>query len=265
MSIQVQNLNFSYENRTILDGVSFQVDSGDVLAVLGPNGVGKTTLFRCILGIQTKYQGSIRINQREAKRFSAKDLSREVAYIPQVQKNSFHFSVLDMVLMGTTAQMSLYQQPGEQQMKQAQEALARFGIEYLKTRDFEQLSGGESQLTLLARAVVQGAKILVLDEPTASLDYGNAIRVMEEVRQLAKQGFTIVLSTHDPNQALSYANKVLALYEGRVASFGNTDQVLQPALLERLYQISVRFETLGEENLRVCIPLPRKGGFYEKI
>jgi len=258
LSIKVQDLSFSYEHRTVLDKVEFQIEPGDVLAVLGPNGVGKTTLFRCILGLQSHYRGSIRINNREATLFSAKELAREIAYIPQMQKAAFHFIVLDMVLMGTTAQLSLFQQPGEKQLVQAHATLTRFGIDHLANRDFEQLSGGESQLVLLARAIAQGAKILILDEPTASLDYGNAIRVMEEVRQLAKLGFTIIFSTHDPNQALGYANRVLALYEGRVAAFGLTDQVLQPALLEQLYQISVRFETLGEEQMRVCIPMPRK-------
>jgi iron complex transport system ATP-binding protein len=220
--------------------------------------VGKSTLFHCILGLQARYQGSIRINDREANTLSAKELAHEIAFIPQMQKSTFHFSVLDMVLMGTTAQLSLLQQPGETQLKQARAALARFGIGHLAERDFEQLSGGESQLTLIARAIAQGAKILLLDEPTASLDYGNSLRVMEEIRRLAKEGFTILFSTHDPNQALSYATQVLALYEGNVAAFGPTNLVLQPALLEQLYQISVRFETIGEEQHRICIPLPRK-------
>ena len=258
MSIVVENLGFSYGTRVILNHIDFQAKEGEVLALLGPNGVGKSTLFHCILGLQARYQGSIRINDREANTLSAKELAHEIAFIPQMQKSTFHFCVLDMVLMGTTAQLSLLQQPGETQLKQAHAALARFGIGHLAERDFEQLSGGESQLTLIARAIAQGAKILLLDEPTASLDYGNSLRVMEEIRRLAKEGFTILFSTHDPNQALSYATQVLALYEGNVAAFGPTNLVLQPALLEQLYQISVRFETIGEEHHRICIPLPRK-------
>lgn len=258
MSILVKDLSFSYQSHPVLNDITFQVNTGEIMALLGPNGVGKSTLFRCILGIQTDYSGSIWIHHQEAKRLSAKVLASQIAYIPQMQKTAFHYSVLDMVLMGTTAQLQLFQQPGPLERQRALNALERFRISHLAHRDFDRLSGGECQLTLIARAVAQGAKILLLDEPTASLDYGNTHRVMEEIYHLRREGYTILFSTHDPNQALSYSNTILALHEGEVAAFGNTDQVLKADLMEKLYQISVSFEQIGSLQKKICIPLPRK-------
>ena len=181
MSLCVNNLSFSYGPRQVLRNVSFQAQRGEVLSVLGPNGAGKSTLFRCMLGLLTPTSGGTQIDGRDVAHMGASQLSRAIAYIPQSHNPVFNFSVLDMVLMGTTAQLGRFSAPGATQRAQAEEALAQLGIAHLRDRGYCRISGGERQLVLIARAMAQQARILVMDEPSASLDFGNRLRVMETV------------------------------------------------------------------------------------
>ncbi len=239
MSIAVQNLSFAYSTQTVLTDVSFAADNGKLIAVLGPNGVGKTTLFRCILGLQRHYGGTILIDDTDGRKLSARELAHRIAYIPQIRTQTFGYSVLDMVLMGTSHTVSSLSMPGKRQTVSAMTALERLGIAQLAEKNFTHLSGGEQQLVLIARALAQHAKTLLMDEPTASLDYGNQAHVLSIVRRLADEGYAVVLSTHNPQHALWYADKALALSEGRVAAFGAPTDVMNAALIERLYHMKV--------------------------
>jgi iron complex transport system ATP-binding protein len=239
MNLVVRNLSFAYTTGDILKNVSFQMGQGEILAVLGPNGVGKTTLFRCILGFHRRYRGSILINGREAKTLGSRKLSADVAYIPQSHGHAFNYSVLDMVLMGTTPSVNPLSVPGKRQKEVAYDALARIGAEHLAKSSFSHLSGGEQQLVLIARALAQDAGILLMDEPTSNLDYGNQTRILQQIRQLADRGYTILLSSHNPQQALWYADNILAMEDGRVAAFGTPCEVMNSNLLRRLYGIEI--------------------------
>ena len=205
MSIEVRDLRFGYGSGEVLRGVSFTAPTGQLTSVLGPNGVGKSTLFRCLLGLLKGYGGSITIDGEDTRRLSARRLAKKVAYIPQSHYPSFNYSVFNMVLMGTTSQVSLLSSPGEKQRQAAEEALERVGVGHLRDKGYTNISGGERQLVLIARALVQDAKVLILDEPTANLDYGNQIRVMEQLRALNAQGYTVVQSTHNPEQAFLFS------------------------------------------------------------
>ena len=235
MSLSVRDLTFAYRKTPVLDHVGFDAEPGELLAVLGPNGVGKTTLFRCVFGEQKRYTGSIELDGTDVRMLSPRELAHRIAYIPQTHAPAFRFSVLDTVLMGTTHMLSTFALPGKAQERAAMDALERIGIAKLTDRSFDTLSGGEQQLCYVARALAQQARILLMDEPTASLDYGNQWNVLSAVKSLAAEGYTVLLSTHDPQHALRFADRVLALKDGCTAAFGSTEKVLTPQLLETLY------------------------------
>ncbi|PXV93434.1 iron complex transport system ATP-binding protein [Lachnotalea glycerini] len=254
MSISVEHLNFSYCDRPVLEDVSFRAVCGEVVCIIGPNGVGKSTLFRCILGIINNYSGIAKINEIEIKTLKPKQLARLIAYIPQSHTPAFHYSVLDMTLMGTTAQMSAFATPRKQEIIVAEEALKILDIYHLRDRDFTKMSGGERQLVLIARALAQQAKVLIMDEPTANLDYGNQILVLEQVKHLTSKGYTIIQSTHQPEQALYYADYVIALKDGRVYAAGKPHDVMDEELIFNLYGVRVKIQSLFDDKIRMCIP-----------
>lgn len=237
MILSVENLSFSYTRRPVLQDVSFAAEKGELLSILGPNGVGKSTLFRCILGSLEGYSGRICVDGRDIRTLPHRERARRMAYIPQIHRPTFGYTVLDTVLMSTTRQLSPLQQPGREQVYMARSALERVGVSHLAERNFAHLSGGEQQLVLIARALAQQSDILIMDEPTSALDYGNQFRVLQQVRALSREGYTVLLSTHNPQHALTFAHRVLALQDGSVAALGPSGDVLTPDLLRRLYGV----------------------------
>ncbi|MDY5350031.1 MAG: ABC transporter ATP-binding protein [Candidatus Ventricola sp.] len=239
--IDVRNLSFSYGVSPVLCGLTFTVEEGGLTALLGCNGAGKTTLFRCMLGMLPGYGGSLTLCGREIRRYRARELAQRIAWIPQSQTPAFSYPAFDMVLMGTTGQTGLFASPGRRQRETAMEAMERLGIAHLAGRSFLHLSGGERQLVLIARALAQQARVLLMDEPCASLDFGNQSRVMAQARELAHSGYTVIMSTHHPQHVLSYADRVIALSGGRLLKSGTPDEVMDEALMCTLYGIETAF------------------------
>lgn len=254
MSVQIENLSFSYGTEPVLNGVSFTARDGELMAVLGPNGVGKSTLFKCILGLLKGYTGRAVINGTDCAKLSSRQLAKHVAYIPQSHYPSFNYSMIDMVLMGTTAHTPGFSSPGREQVKIAEEAMEQLGIIHLRNRGYTQVSGGERQLALIARAVAQKATVLIMDEPASNLDYGNQLRVIEEVRKLTRSGYTIIESTHSPDQAFISADKILALKDGRVIADGPPKEVINKELIEKLYGVEVDIVSAADDKMRFCVP-----------
>lgn len=256
MKLECENLRFSYGNREILRGVSFSADGGELIALLGPNGVGKSTLFRCLLGFLRPSAGALRVAGREITAFRRRELAREIAYIPQAYRPAFDHTVLDCVLMGASARIGTFASPSAQDREQAAALLESLGIASLAGRGCRSISGGEQQLMLLARALMQDAGTLIMDEPTANLDYGNACRVMERVESLAREGYTVIFSTHEPNHGLRYATRVLAMQHGGILADGRPGDVLTPELLSALYGVEVLIGEIsaGGRRYRVCVP-----------
>ena len=240
MGLVVENLTFSYRCFPVLKGVDFSVEAGNLVCMLGKNGAGKSTLFRCILGLLKGYQGKITVDGVDLRTLKEKDMARKIAYIPQNHDQAFAFSVLDMVMMGTTSSLQGFQNPGKEQREAAFDALKTMRIEAMAERSYAHLSGGEQQLVLIARAIAQQAGILIMDEPCANLDYGNQARVMEELKRLSREGYLIVQSTHSPDQAFLYADQAAVLSDGVIRAFGKPEEVLTEALLEAMYGIPVR-------------------------
>ena len=246
MSIEIRRLGFSYGSTDVLHDITFTAADGDIAAVLGPNGVGKSTLFRCVLGFLAPSEGGILVNGKDMRTLDRRAAAREIAYIPQSCVPSFNYTLLEVVMMGLTNRIGVFDAPRPEHKTAALEAMESLGIAHLAHRESGRVSGGERQLALLARAMVliaraiaQQAKLLIMDEPTANLDCGNSALVMERVSALAGEGFTVIFSTHDPNQAFRYATQVLALQGGGVLAAGRPEAALTSETLTKLYGVGM--------------------------
>lgn len=239
MNLKVENIHYAYGFHRVLKGVCLEASYGEMIHILGANGAGKSTLFSCLLGHKIPKKGKILVNERLVEKLSVRELSKEMAYIPQFTRSAYNYSVLDMVLMGRTAHTSLFCAPSKSDHFMAKNMLFKMGIEHLEKRGFLEISGGERRLALIARALVQEAKILIMDEPCANLDYGNAIRVQKQMKTLAEEGYLILQSSHDPQHALLFADKVIVLMNGQTQICGSPSKVLTPKTLKDLYNVSV--------------------------
>lgn len=244
--LEVEHLRFSFGAREVLRGVELRVEPGELVFVLGANGAGKTTLFRCILGLLPGYQGQIRVDGGDVSSLTPRALAQKIAYIPQTSHMVFPYTALELVLMGTNHRLGLFSAPGRRERAIAMEALEALGIADYAHRSFAELSGGEQQLVLAARALAQQAKLLLMDEPTSALDFGNQVRVLERVSALTLRGYTVLLSCHNPQHAMLYAQRVVALHDGRVAADGPPDRALDEALMRKLYGVPARFVRTGD-------------------
>jgi iron complex transport system ATP-binding protein len=243
VNIEGRDLTIGYPDRTVGRGLDVALSTGEVLALLGPNGGGKTTLLKTLLGLLKPKAGEVLLGGKPLDNYSISERARVVAYVPQVHISTFAFTVETVVLMGRTAHGSLFSRPSGQDRAVAQAALERFGIATLANRPYTMISGGERQLVLLARALAQEPQFIVLDEPTASLDFGNQGKVMREIRALAKSGHGVLFTTHDPNHALRAADRAYLLREGARIADGPVATVLNREQLEALYRATVEHLT----------------------
>ncbi len=218
--LEARGLAIGYRHHPVGEGIDLALDAGEVLCLLGPNGGGKTTLFRTLLGILPPLAGTVRVAGRPLADWSRSPLATQLAYVPQSHAGLFAFTVEDVVLMGRTARLARFSTPSAHDRDIARACLARLGIGHLAERIYTEISGGERQLALIARALAQEATILILDEPTASLDFGNQLRVLKEIDALKAQGLSILMSTHQPEHALRVADRVALLKTGRIVEQG---------------------------------------------
>lgn len=252
--VKVENLSFSYGQEEVLREISFVARSGELLCILGSNGVGKSTLFRCVLGLLPGYRGKVTIDGTSTKHLSAREMAKLVAYIPQSTAPAFHYSVEDIVLMGTASSLHPMAVPGKREQELACRAMEKLGILHLRKRCFHHLSGGERQLAVIARALTQQSKVLMLDEPTASLDFGNQMKVLTVIRDLAREGYTVIQTTHNPEHTFLFADSVLAMQGGTVLAQGTPGEVITPEIMGKMYGIDVNVTSVYNDRARVCLP-----------
>ena len=250
----VRNISFSYDDVEIFSDISFSIDRGDVLCILGPNGTGKTTLIKCLNGLHNIDSGEILINGENINSLSFSQISKHIGYIPQSHVPSFPFKVFDVVLMGRAPYLNLTDMPKEKDIKIAEDALKTLGIEYLKDKEYTNLSGGERQMVFLARVLCQQPDILILDEPTSHLDFGNQIRLLEIIDNLSDSGLSIIMSSHFPDHAFLSSNKVAIMKDKKFIDFGTPDDVVTEENLKKAYSIDVKLMELDDDR-KVCIPL----------
>ncbi|MTJ82984.1 MAG: ABC transporter ATP-binding protein [Telmatospirillum sp.] len=258
MLLDVRDLDFGHGKRAVGRALSLSVDAGQVLCLLGPNGSGKTTLFRTILGLLPALAGDILIDGDIAQGWSRRRFARTVAFVPQSHGSFFAFAVEDVVLMGRTSRFGTFASPSARDRDLARHCLDLVGYAHLAERAFPELSGGEQQMVLIARALAQEPRLLIMDEPTANLDFGNRVRLLGEIRRLADRGLGVVLSTHDPDHALQIADQVVLLHRGQAIVAGSPGAVVTAASLRRGYGVEVAILDAGEGR-RVCVSTIRPG------
>jgi iron complex transport system ATP-binding protein len=243
MTLAGSRLTIGYSDRVVGRDLDVVLATGEVLALLGPNGGGKTTLLKTLLGLLPPHAGAVQLNGTDLARYASAARARLVAYVPQTHSSTFAFPVESVVLMGRTAHGNLFSRPSAHDRAVVRRVLERFGIMHLATRPYTLISGGERQLVLLARALAQEPQFIVLDEPTASLDFGNQGKVMREIRALAASGHGVLFTTHDPNHALRAADRAFLLRDGTRIAEGKVADVLNRAQLEALYGTTIRTVT----------------------
>jgi iron complex transport system ATP-binding protein len=252
--LEARELAFGYPGRPVGRDASFALEAGEVICLLGPNGSGKTTLFKTLLGLLPAQGGRVLLDNVELTRWPRAKLARAVAYVPQAQMGVFPYSVLDVVLMGRTAHLGPFGTPGAADREAAWAALQALRIDHLAQADYTRISGGQRQLALIARALAQAARILVMDEPTASLDFGNQVLVLGHIRALAGRGIGVVLSTHAPDHAFACADRVIVLSEGRILAQGPPDAIVTTERLKEVYGVDVRVVRAPGLPRPVCVP-----------
>src|ERR1700741_2660663 len=226
MILSGHDLTIGYADRTVGSHLDVALSTGEVLALLGPNGGGKTTLLKTLLGLIAPKDGEVELGGRPLTDYTSRERARLIAYVPQSHSATFAFTVETVVLMGRTAHGNLFSAPSAADRAVAARAMERFGISHLRERPYTMISGGERQLALLARALAQEPQFIVLDEPTASLDFGNQGKVMREIRALAASGHGVLFTTHDPNHALRAADRAYLLRDGECLAQGRVADIL---------------------------------------
>jgi iron complex transport system ATP-binding protein len=250
MILSGHNLTIGYSDHVVGRGLDVALATGQVLALLGPNGGGKTTLLKTLLGLLAPQSGEVRLGDRALASLTSRERARLIAYVPQFHVATFAFTVEAVVLMGRTAHGNLFSRPSSADRAIAARVLERFGIAHLRERPYTMISGGERQLVLLARALAQEPQFVVLDEPTASLDFGNQGKVLREIRALAASGHGVLFTTHDPNHAMRAADRAYLLRDGARVGEGAIGLILNKAQLERLYGTSI--ETVNDSTGRMA-------------
>ncbi len=259
MSIEVNAGTFSYrKGAPLLQDISFSVAAGQTLAILGPNGVGKTTLMKCLLGFLPWERGTTVIDGADIRSMRGRRLWQRVAYVPQARQPAFSYRVEDMVLLGRSPYLGDFSMPGKRDREIAAQAMELAGVSHLAGQSCARLSGGELQLVLIARALAAEPAYLILDEPESGLDFRNQLVVLDLIERLCREReMTVVLNTHYPDHALRISDQSLLLFGGGVYQFGRTEQILTEDHMRALFgvDIAVWRERIGAEEYAAVIPL----------
>ncbi|MGO5072566.1 ABC transporter ATP-binding protein [Clostridium sporogenes] len=262
MKLEIKKASFGYGNTILYKNLSFVLNSGELLCVLGPNGVGKTTFFKTILNLLKLKSGKISIDGKNINTFSHKELYKYIAYVPQAHTPPFPFTVIDVVLMGRAVYIKEFSSPNNIDKQIAEKSLDLLGITHLKNKVYTEISGGERQLVLIARAITQQASIIIMDEPTSNLDYGNQIKVLTLIKSLCvNNNQTILMSCHNPNHALLYGSKVAIMKKDGSFSFGDPCNEINTKIIKETYGVNIKMihtdinDTLSKS---ICIPFDSK-------
>lgn len=264
--LQVTEASFSYERQTgkIFEDISFAVGQGEIFCLLGPNGCGKSTLLDSILGINRLQQGKITVMGKDTRSLKAGEIAHYIAYVPQSHERTFPYQVIDIVKMGRAAYTGRFSSPSAEDKEIAKKALDLVGLRHLRHRPYTQLSGGEGQLVMIARALAQKTPVIVMDEPTAHLDFKHEMVVMETIVKLVKKtGLSVVMATHFPNHTFYLENnniktRVALMHQKGFLQVGSPAEVLSEENMRILYNVDTRLMTCPLDSstlLRQLVPL----------
>ncbi len=254
MSLAVEHLSAGYDKVPVLENISLSVEQGNICALMGRNGSGKTTMLRCINAILKPFQGRVVAQGKEIGHLSRVEIARLISLVPQGIQTAFSFSCLEMILMGSATRIRAWSAPSRKEIQRALEILGEVGIQALAQRPFNQLSGGERQLVMLSRALFQDAPIMLLDEPNSHLDFSNQHRMMALMREMVKKrGLAALITLHDPNLALYYCDRIVMLKDGRIVAHGPAGEVMEDHILRQVLGENIQTDrTIG--GLQVVTP-----------
>ncbi len=254
-SLKVENAGFSFPGGCrVFSNISFEIHEGEIFCLLGPNGAGKSTLLNCVSSLYSLTYGRVMIDGKNMTEMEQREISRYIGYVPQSHQTTFAYTVREFVLMGRAPHINLFETPGRKDYEIADRALAMFGIEFLSGKFYTELSGGEQQQVLFARAVAQQPRIILLDEPTTHLDFGNQVRAMRQVKALADQGYLVVMTTHYPDQVLMMADKVAIIKDHGLKALGTPQEIMTKENMEETYGMEVCMAYVNELDRTVCLP-----------
>jgi iron complex transport system ATP-binding protein len=260
--LRVEDAEFYYNDahKGGFKDVSFTLDRGEVMCILGPNGCGKTTLLKCLIGLLKMSKGQVWLNGRDIDKLGRREIAKVVGYIPQLHQPAFPFSVLDAVLIGRAPHLDFLESPGKKDEEIAEMAIEAMGITKLKDRPYTQLSGGEMQLVIFARVLAQQPSLLLLDEPTSHLDFGNQVRVLHTVGELASTGLPVVMTSHFPDHAFLASSKVAIMKDNHFLAVGAPNDVITEDFMEKVYGTKVKIMDVDAPvHRRICVPLGSDG------
>lgn len=255
--LQVKNLSGGYRGKAVIRNFNLKIQSGHIVCILGPNGIGKTTMLRTLLGLLPVLGGSVSVDGKNYKDMSQKERARHISYVPQAHSVPFSFRVIDVAALGRIASLGMFENPGQKDIEAADRVLEELGISFLRDRIFTEISGGERQMVMIARALVQASEFMILDEPTSNLDYGNQIRVLGTLNRLRRQGFGIIMTTHFPDHAfLCDADVILMGKDGMILS-GSAEEVITEEHMLRAYGVPIHIFEVDDhgQKLKICEPV----------
>lgn len=256
--LKVTDLKCGYEKTEIVHGVSFTVEDGEFVCIMGANGCGKSTTMKTILDILKPFGGTVSLDGEDVFSLSNEQRAKLFAYIPQSHTPPFPFTVADVVLLGRAPHIGQFARIREKDRVIAYQAMQQLSIEGMADKIYSELSGGQQQLVLIARALAQQPRVLLMDEPTASLDFGNQQTVLSRMRKLTHDGMSVLMITHDPGHAFFCADKVVMMEKGSVLGIGAPADIITEPNLKRIYghDVCVSEVTLPSgEKTRVCVPM----------
>jgi iron complex transport system ATP-binding protein len=259
MKLTLNNLSVGYNGHQVLKKICTSFSTGDVVCLLGPNGCGKTTLFKAILDL-LPFDGNICLDERPVAAIPRRERALMLAYVPQLHIPPFPFTALDVVLTGRTPFIGLFSSPSKEDTNKACDALELLNIGHLGARDYARLSGGERQMVLISRALAQSPQFLIMDEPTSHLDFGNQLRILHLIRRLAMKEIGIIFTTHAPDHAFACASRVVAILDGGIVADGLPQEVLTQSVLSRMYRIKVDIHSLPNGR---CVCTSASGGICD--
>ena len=235
MTLEIRDLHFSYREHQVLKGISLSMSDGEMISLLGRNGAGKTTLLRLIPGFLKSNPASILIDGRPVAEMSLRERATYMAYIPQITRSVFPYSVRTSILMGCSNRLGLFRNPGPAEEQRVEQVIGLLNLQEIASRNMETISGGERQLVLIARALMQDARLLILDEPTSFLDYSNQLLVLEKIENLVRRGYSCIYSTHNPDLALMHSTRAVVMNDGQIVFDQKPSALLGNDVLSRVY------------------------------
>ena len=271
--IEVENATFSYGKENVFQDISFSVTKGEIFCLLGPNGSGKTTLLDCVLGTNKLKSGNIKVNGENITSFNPRKLAQQISYVPQRHECAFPYRVIDVTMMGRAPYTGIFSAPTQNDREIARNALMITGIYHLRRRPYTQLSGGELQLVMLARALAQNTSMIIMDEPTAHLDFRHELVVLETIMNLVKEKqISVLMATHFPNHAFYFEDNnikinIALLKDGRFMAQGPPREILNEETIEKLYGVKSSlffYSDNGIKERRRIIPLKTVRNQIEK-